>query len=48
MCGADVSVFGLGCEDLGDEMFRKFNPNAPTARRCDGTPLLDADASRGY
>jgi hypothetical protein len=42
MCGADVSVFGFGCEELGGEMFRKFNPNAPEARRCDGTPLPDA------
>jgi hypothetical protein len=44
MCGADVSVFGFGCEALDGEMFRKFNPNAPTPRHCDGTPLFAADA----
>jgi hypothetical protein len=43
-CGADVSVFGFGCEDLGDATFRKFSPNAPAPRRCDGTPLPDDDA----
>jgi hypothetical protein len=44
MCGVDVSVFNLGCVDVGDKMFRLFNPNAPERRRCDAS-AEDAEAS---
>jgi hypothetical protein len=52
MCGVDVSVFNLGCVDVGDEMFRLFNPNAPGPRRCDqesdaGIDVDDAGAADG-
>jgi hypothetical protein len=37
-------VFNLGCVDVGDEMFRLFNPNAPKPGRCDAS-ADDAGAS---
>src|SRR5260221_10318590 len=46
-CGADTSVLGTGCTDLGNMLFRIAYPMAPPPVNCDGTPVPSAGGASG-